>query len=279
VKRVGPDEFGGFFAQIAARLGLRAAGYRRTRGSVERRVRRRIRALALGGLDDYRAYLDQNAQEWSWLDACCRITISRFWRDADVFDRLAAVSLPDRAAAARARGQPGLRLWSAGCASGEEAFSLALAALEAVRPRFPDLRVEVLATDADPVVLARAGRAAYAEGTLRELPRRLHERAFERRGHEYHVRPELRAGVRFDLLDLRGELPAGPFDLICCRNLFLTYFEPSLASRLARSFGDRLLPGGILVVGVGETLPLGSFGLVPVEPCIYTRVADASAGA
>jgi chemotaxis protein methyltransferase CheR len=272
------EEFGAFFAEIAARLGLRAAGYRRTRGSVEKRVRRRIRALGLNGLGAYRAYLDTNTREWSWLDACSRVTISRFWRDAAVFDRLAAVQLPERAAAARARRQECLRFWSAGCASGEEAFSLALAALEGVRPRFPELHLEILGTDADPKVLARAERAAYREGTLRELPARFRSRAFEQRGDQYHVRAELRAGVRFEPLDLRRELPAGPFDLICCRNVVLTYFEPSLASRLVRSMSALLRPSGVLVVGSGESLPDEHFGLVPIEPCIYLR-ADGPEGA
>jgi chemotaxis protein methyltransferase CheR len=269
-------EFAAFFAEVTAALGLRAAGYRRTRGSVEKRLRRRVRELGLGGFADYREYLSAHAEEWTWIDACCRITISRFWRDSALFDRLAATLLPERAAAAQARGQGCLRLWSAGCASGEEAYSLALAARIDLQPSFPELAVEVLGTDADPVVLARAKRAAYPEAALRELPRRFRERAFDRRGGECWLLPDYRAGVRFELADLRRDVREGPFDLICCRNAGLTYFDQTLERRLVRSFAKLLRPGGVLVVGVGEKLSDGHAGLALREPSVYVRVPDSA---
>jgi chemotaxis protein methyltransferase CheR len=267
-------DFGAFFGAAAASLGLRPEGYRRTRGSVEKRIRRRLRQLGLASFEEYRAYLGQHADEWAWLDACCRITISRFWRDAGLFDRLAAVFLPALAAAARARGERRLRLWSAGCASGEEAHGLALIAELDLKPAFPDLEVEVLGTDADPVVLARAARAAYPEAALRELPDRYRARAFERRAVTCWLAPSYRAGVRFDQADLRQAFPEGPFDLVCCRNLALTYFDEPLQRRLVRGFGEVLRPAGILVVGLGEELPQGLLGFSYLEPCVYERAAD-----
>ena len=71
-------EFSAFFAEACARLGLRSEGYRRTRGSVRKRLTRRLRALGLAGLEEYRRWLDAQPDEWLWLDQCCRITISRF---------------------------------------------------------------------------------------------------------------------------------------------------------------------------------------------------------
>jgi chemotaxis protein methyltransferase CheR len=269
-------EFAAFFGDVSAALGLCEAGYRRTRGSVEKRLRRRMHELGLTGLGGYRAYLDVHPEEWTWLDACCRITISRFWRDAAVFDQMAAALLPERAAAAQARGQERLRLWSAGCASGEEAYSLALATRFDVEPSRSDLGLEVLGTDADPVVLGRARRAAYPVGALRDLPEPVRERAFERRGDEYWLLPPWRAAVHFELADLRRELPEGPFDLICCRNLAFTYFDEPLARRLERSFAELLRPGGVLVVGLGEELPGGSSDLTLREPCVYARATDST---
>src|SRR5262245_34067258 len=106
---------------IAPRLGLRAAGYRRVRGTVRKRVARRLVQLGLDA-SGYQRYLQTHAEEWAWLDEQCRITISRFARDAAVFERLMADVLPERAAAARAGGRDAVRIWSAGCASGEEAY-------------------------------------------------------------------------------------------------------------------------------------------------------------
>jgi chemotaxis protein methyltransferase CheR len=110
-----------FLQWALPRLGLRWAGFRRVRGQVRRRVRRRVAALGLEDLDAYRAYLDAHPEEWEVLDALTPITISRFYRDRDVFARLEDDVLPALASAAAAAGRDGLRCWSAGCASGEEA--------------------------------------------------------------------------------------------------------------------------------------------------------------
>jgi chemotaxis protein methyltransferase CheR len=266
-------EFGAFFAEITAALGLSEAGYRRTRGSVRKRLSRRLRELDLAGLSEYRAYLATHAAEWGWVDACCRITISRWWRDGAVFDTLAQTVMPELAAAAQASGRQSLRLWSAGCASGEEPYSLALSGRLDLEHCFPNLAIEVLGTDANPVVLARAARGAYPEAALRELPERLREQAFERRGGQCRVLPRFRAGVRFEQADLRAAVPEGLFDLICCRNVAFTYFDTPLRRRLARSFAEALRPGGALVVGLGERLPEGTPEFTAREPCIYARAS------
>jgi chemotaxis protein methyltransferase CheR len=265
-------EFTAFFSEITALLGLRAAGYPHTRRSVRRRLSRRVRELRLHGLAEYRAYLATNSAELQWFDACCRITISRWWRDGAVMDNVAERVLPERAAAAVASGQGSLRSWSAGCASGEEPYGLALSARIDLRPRFPTLAFEVLGTDADPVVLARAAHGAYPEAALRELPLRLRDPAFEWRAGQHCILPEFRAGVRFQQADLRSAFPDGAFDLICCRNLAFTYFDEALQRRLARAFAGALRPGGVLVVGLHERLPAGIPDFGSTEPCIYARV-------
>src|SRR5688572_26004693 len=138
-----------FFHDVTAALGLRERGFRRTRGTVRRRLSRRLRALGLTGLAEYRRYLAAHGEEWSWLEQCCRMSISRFGRDAPVFAPLVGTYLPERARAAQARGEPSVRVWCAGSASGEEPYSLSIAWQLEVQPRYPDLRLDVLATDAD----------------------------------------------------------------------------------------------------------------------------------
>jgi chemotaxis protein methyltransferase CheR len=267
-------EFKEFFAGVTQALGLSEAGYRRTRGSVRKRLSRRLRELGLESLGDYQRYLGAHAAEWNWLDACCRITISRFGRDGAVFDALLETYLPGCAAAAQAHGQRSLRLWSAGCASGEEPYSLGLGWHIALAPRFPMLALDVLGTDADPIVLERARRAEYSRASLSELPERFRQVGFESRGGRWIVAPRYREGVRFQEGDLRTGATEGPFDLICCRNLAFTYFHESVQRQVARAFARALVPGGILVVGRGERLPEGAFGLTLREPCFYARFGE-----
>lgn len=264
------EGFPAFFAEVCARLGLAPTGYRRTLGSVRKRVARRMRELGVAGLVGYRRHLAQQPEEWGWLDRACRIPISRFARDAPVYDALVRRLLPEQAAIARARRRRSVRVWSAGSASGEEPYGLAIAWRLELQPRFPELELAVLATDADPVVLARAARASYPGGSLRELPARFRA-AFQRRGDEWWLAEPYRAGVRFQRADLRSERPDGPFDLVLCRNLAFTYFDLPTQRRVASAFAAVLRPGGLLVVGRGEQLPPGCLELRRREPELYVR--------
>ena len=245
------------------RLRLRCAGFRKVRRQVCKRIDRRMKALGLSGPSAYRDYLEAHPGEWAVLDALCRIPISRFYRDRGVFDRLAQEVLPALADAARARGEPELRCWCAGCASGEEPYTMALLWEHGVAPRFPGLGIRILATDADPHLLARARAGRYAFSSLKELPEGWVKQAFTRSAGRYEIREAYRERVAFLRQDIRRRMPAGPFHLILCRNLVLTYFEEALQREIVRKLADRLLPGGALVVGIHESLPGGIASLVP----------------
>lgn len=262
-----------FLNDVAPRLGLRAAGYRRVRTTVRKRIARRLAVLGLD-LARYKRYLEAHPDEWEWLDGCCRITISRFARDAPVFERLMTRVLPERAAAARDGGRDCLRVWSAGCASGEEAYSIAIAFHALVAPRYPSLGLEVLGTDLEPAVLARAERGGYPPGCLRELSGALRARAFECRGGESFVLPRYRAGVRFELADLRRAAPPGLFDVVLCRNVAFTYFSPARQRQVTEHLAHALRPEGVLVVGSGETVPEHDAPLFFEAPCFYRRDGD-----
>jgi len=267
-----------FLNCIAPRLHLRVAGYRRVRGTVRKRLGRRLSALGLD-LAGYIRHLETQPDEWQWLDRSCRITISRFGRDAPVFERLTSQVLPQRAEAASAAGQACLRIWSAGCASGEEAYAIAIGFRARVAPLYPGLGLHVLGTDVEPAVLARARRGGYPPGCLRELPEALRSQAFERRGVELFVRPEYRQGVEFALVDLRGPAPPGPFDVVLCRNAAFTYFSEPLQRRVTSELAGALRPGGVLVIGAGEVLPGGQTELIAGAPCFHTRSARGHASA
>jgi chemotaxis protein methyltransferase CheR len=195
---------------------------------------RRARA---GEADAYRLYLERNAHEWNALAGLCRVTISRFWRDRAVFESLRDLVLP-------ALG-PAVSAWSAGCASGEEPYSLVLAAADA------RVEVHVVATDVDPGLLGRARRACYPESSLRELPADLRARAFE----DGCLRPEYREPVDFLRHDVRDGAPGGPFDVTLCRNLVFTYYADELQLEIGRHLVRSLRPGGALAVGAHEAVP------------------------
>jgi chemotaxis protein methyltransferase CheR len=226
-----------FLQWALPRLGRRWAGYRKVRRQVCKRMRRRAQALGLGGFDAYREHLERHPEEWEVLDGLTNVTISRFNRDRGVFEFLS-----------RAVGH-GARVWSAGCASGEEPYTLALLRDD----------LEILATDVDPAVLRRAEAAHYPASALRELPAAIRDEAFS----GGVLDPRVRRRVTFALHDIRDDPPPGPFDLVLCRNLAFTYFdEATQRATLQRIAG--VTTG--LVIGAHEQLPDGQREFEPWAP-------------
>ncbi len=260
-----------FLQWALPRLGLQWKGYRKVRGTVRKRLARRLRALGLTDLGAYRAYLDAHPEEWRTLESMCWIPISRFHRDRGVFERIRRDVLPALAEAAAREKRP-VRIWSAGCASGEEPYTLAILWHFEIEPAHPGMQFELLATDIDDHMIARAERGVYNEGSLRELPTHLRDRAFVREPDgSMRIRDELRRGIRFRREDLRATMPEGPFDAILCRNLAFTYFDEPTQRRIAEDFIARLRCGGFLVVGCHEMLPCESQKIVRWAPSIYQR--------
>ncbi len=268
----------GFLRWALPRLSLEWEGFRRVRRQVCRRVGRRVEELRLPDLGAYRRHLEAHAEEWALLDSFCRVPISRFLRDRAVFDRLAADVLPALAETALARGASRLRCWSAGCASGEEPYSLAILWKLALAARFRALSLAVLATDIDEGLLARARQARYRSSSLRELPAGWVAKAFTRSDGLFELRPEFRAGVEFLRQDVREETPSGPFDLVLCRNLVFTYFDAPLRRRTLERILQRLAAGGALVLGLREMLPESAADLAVFDARlkIYQRPAGRS---
>ncbi len=252
------------------RLGMRWRGFRRVRRQVCRRIRARQRQLALDGAKAYRAYLQEHPEEWPKLDAMCRVTISRFWRNGRFFDALPSL-LQELAQQAATQRRKQLRCWSAGCASGEEPYSIVLAGQLAGEIGLP---VEVVATDAEAHMLTRAQRARYSGGTLRELEPALRDRSFERVDDEYQLNEELRTAVSFLRQDLRQQAPAGRFDLVLCRNLAFTYFDETAQGDVVRRLAEKMHDGGALLLGAHEALPAGAetwFEAWPKRPQLWRR--------
>ncbi len=251
-----------FLQWTLPRLGFRWPGFRKVRRQVLRRIAKRLSELGLEDLAAYRLYLESHPQEWRRLDSCCRVTISRFYRDRGVWNLLGDEVLPYLAAAASRRGDSVLRAWSAGCASGEEPYTLGIVWKLAVGSPMP---LQVTATDADAHMLERARRARYPSGTLKELPADWRRQAFVPSGEdgELLLEPACSAEIEWRCEDLRRQMSEGPFDLILCRNLAFTYFDEALQRQILERLVARLVPGGVLVLGAHESLPEQLIGLEP----------------
>lgn len=225
---------------------------------------RRMRELELPRVSDYRDYLAAHPEEWARMDAFCRITISRFYRDRRFFSALGEDVLPQLARRVTEGGRSTLRVWSSGCASGEEPYTISLLWRFGAVNVYPALALKVVATDADASMLRRAAAARYRYGSLKELPAPWRETAFRRVGADYVLAPQYRRPVSFVQQDLRVRSPKGPFDLVLCRNLAFTYYDSDLQRDIVERISGVTVAGGVLGIGSHEHLPAGQS-----EFCIY----------
>ena len=259
-----------FLQEVLPQLRMRWPGFRKVRRQVCKRIARRVQELGLDNVISYRQHLSEHAGEWQVLDEMCRITISRFYRDRSVFDFLRDRILPELAETfgSREKTDGALQVWCAGCASGEEPWTLRLVWDLELQSRYPGLALQITATDADPHMLERAANACYGPGSIKDCPAGWRDIAFSKLdADKYRLRNRFRHNVDFLLQDVRTEVPAGPFDLILCRHLVFTYFDEVLQCELLEQWLNRLAPGGVLVAGKQESLPkLAWPGFVEIEP-------------
>ncbi|MGK7873069.1 MAG: protein-glutamate O-methyltransferase CheR [Xenococcaceae cyanobacterium] len=263
-----------FLQWALPQLHLRWSGFRKVRRQVCKRIQHRLRELELSDVSTYQFYLATHPEEWSILDTYCRITISRFYRDRSVFNYLRQAVLPGLAQLAIARGDPELRCWSAGCASGEEVYTLKIIWNLSVLPQFPTLPLRIVATDADAHMLQRAKIGCYESGSLKELPPDWLAMAFTQSDQQYCIGSAFREGIDFYQQDIRTQMPNGQFHLVLCRNLVFTYFQETLQQEVLQRIIQRMLPGGAIAIGSHESLPPG---IAQIQACaddfrIYHRI-------
>lgn len=261
-----------FLQWALPQLNLRWPGFRKVRRQVCKRLERRMSELQLDDFAAYRARLGADPTEWRALDECCHITISRFFRDRGIFECLRRRVLPEIAARA-AREERCARIWSAGCASGEEPYTLKILWDLEVAPTCADVSLSIFATDIDETMLRRAREGCFEVTALHELPPYLVEQAFDRAGQLFCVKPHYREGIDFLYQDLRSEAPTVFFDLVLCRYVAFTYFAVPLQRQVLARIVDRLLPDGYLAIGTHEQLPDDSNAMTPLAgaPQIYKK--------
>ncbi|MFN3657240.1 MAG: CheR family methyltransferase [Pseudolabrys sp.] len=261
-----------FLQWALPQLELRWPGFRKVRRQVCKRLRQRMRDLGLDNYAAYRARLEADPAEWRVLDECCHITISRFFRDRGIFEAVRRRLLPALAARASREGRD-VDVWSAGCASGEEAYTLKIIWDIEIAGAYPGVSLSIVATDVDKTMLARAHEGCFEPTSFHELPPPLIAQAFYRVGERHCVKRRHREGIVFLDQDLRSETPARLFDLILCRYVAFTYFAEPLQRKVLPSMLERLRPQGYLVIGTHEHLPGDVPELAAVEgaPQIFCK--------
>ena len=260
--------------RIAGRSGLDVGVYKAR--CLKRRIASRMRACGVEGYLDYLHVLDQRPEELDRLLDALTINVTKFFRNRETWAWLETHALPALLAEREGR----VRVWSAGCASGEEAYTLAmlLAMVLGRMGRSEWLpRVQIDATDIDRASLERTRAACYGVRAFDEAEPAVIERfTVPVAGVQRQVLPALRERVTVQRLDLTREAAVSPpYDLICCRNVVI-YFDRDTQDRLMLGFADALGPGGYLVLGKVESI-LGTarvrFELVETRERIYRRAA------
>jgi two-component system CheB/CheR fusion protein len=254
--------------------GFDFTGYKRS--SISRRVRRRMEQLGIADHGSYLDHLELHGEEFTALFNTILINVTAFFRDPDSWEYLRAEVLPTLLAA-KGPAEP-IRVWSAGCASGEEAYTLAIVLAEMLgRDRFRD-RVKIYATDVDEEDLARARQAIYDEHQVQGMSPELLERYFEPVGTRYQFRPDLRRSVIFGRNDLVQDAPISRIDVLVCRNT-LMYLNAETQARILARFHYALAPTGVLFLGKAEMLLSHGalFRPVDLRRRVFARVATRTA--
>jgi two-component system, chemotaxis family, CheB/CheR fusion protein len=250
--RVEPDDdrrIRALLEQVRARSGIDFSSYREP--TIRRRLQRRVMDTNSATLEDYVRYVRRHPEEYDRLASTFLIKVTDFFRDADLYNCLREQVLPGLIDEARRRGNE-LRLWSAGCATGEEAYSLAILVSELLAGELDQFAVRVFATDLDADAVAFARRGVYPSSALKDVPSDLRDRYFTPLDSAWEIRKQLRGMVIFGQHDLGQRAPFPRIDLVQCRNV-LIYFTPELQRRSLQLFAFALREGGYLVLGKAET--------------------------
>jgi two-component system CheB/CheR fusion protein len=240
--------------------GFDFTGYKRP--SLQRRIEKRMREVSADGFAAYRERLEARPDEFQFLFNTILINVTSFFRDEVAWDYLAAEVLPKLLSEKPA--EEAVRVWSTGCASGEEAYTLAIALAEAMDEHDFRERVKIYATDVDDEALTQGRHAEYDAKAVEPVPEHLRDRYFERVDSTYTFRHDLRRCVIFGRHDLIKDPPISRIDLLVSRNT-LMYFDTETQHQILRSFHFALRDKGYLFLGKSEVIANRSRLFVPVD--------------
>jgi two-component system CheB/CheR fusion protein len=219
--------------------------------TLERRFQRRMETIGCKSYGDYLDYLEVHPEEYEELFNTLLINVTEFFRDPPAWDHLRDDVLPELLAAKD--GDEPIRVWSAGCASGQEAYTAAMVLAEMLGTEAYQARVKIYATDIDEDALSTARHAVYTQKQLESVPEDLRSKYFERADQRMAFRKDLRRTVIFGRNNLVADAPISRLDLLMCRNT-LMYFTAETQSRVLRHFHFALCDHGVLMLGKSEMM-------------------------
>ncbi len=258
-------------ARIAEERGLDLRQYRLP--YVERRVATRLNSLNLHTYSQYLRHLDENPTEWAKLLDSLTINVTEFFRDATVFRLFREQIVPDIIARKSRSRQRMIRVWSAGCSTGEETYSVAMCFLSEMGLRADDFILSVTGTDLDSQALGTAKAGEYDLSRLKDIPDPYRRQFLELGATTFRITPEVRNCTRFRYLNLFDDAPISVVDAIFCRNVFI-YFTREQQARTLDIFMRSLAHGGYLVLGRSEKLAISvsdGFETVSGRDRVYRR--------
>lgn len=243
------------------------------RPTLIRRIGRRVGFKNFKSLEDYKEFLLENEEEVFNLSKEFLIGVTRFFRDYPAFDVLAKNVLPKIIANKNPK-EP-IKVWVAGCSTGEEAYTLAILFQEALSSMDRDHEVKIFATDLDKDSIERASRGIYPDKSIKEIPEERYKKYFEKVGEDYKVIPSVRKMIIFAVHDLIKDAPFSKMDLVTCRNL-LIYLGSDLQKRAMVKFHFSLNLNGFLFLGSSENIGdlAGSFSELSKKWKIYQNVNE-----
>jgi len=248
-------------------------------GTLQRRVERRMAMAGISAeeMSRYSGFLRTDTNEIDLLAKDLLINVTRFFRDPEAFDLLAETIIPDLVA-----NQPpdrALRVWAAGCSTGEEAYSLAILFREEIASTKRNVKLQVFASDLDPDAIAIAREGVYSGAIAAEVTSSRLARFFTKENQGYRVSTDLRACVVFTVQDVLTDPPFARLDLISCRNL-LIYLLPEAQAKVVAIFHFALRNGGFLLLGSSETAGAdeGRFAEIAKPQRLYRHIGQDRAG-
>ncbi|MBW4494744.1 MAG: PAS domain S-box protein [Oscillatoria princeps RMCB-10] len=253
--------------------GFDFTGYKRP--SLMRLMKKRMQKVEVSGFSEYLDYLEVHPQEFDQLFNTLLLNVTAFFRDKSAWDYLSAHIIP-RILATKSADDP-IRVWSAGCGSGKEAYTLAIALAEALGAEAFRTRVKIYATDLDDEAVAEGRSALYTEKDVQPIPPELRSKYFEPQVAHYAFRSDLRRAVIFGRHDLVQDAPISRLDLLVCRNT-LMYFNAETQARILSRFHFALNNTGFLFVGKAEMLLsyASLFAPVNLKHRVFAKVPQVS---
>ena len=226
---------------------------------LESRLLKRINHLGMESYEEYFDYLKYNRKsedEKKYLFEAITINETFFFRNPPQLDALVTTVVPELIAAKRKTGRAKLRIWSAAASSGEEAYSIGITIADLLKPKYPDLEVEIIGTDINQTVIEAAKSGLFKEYSVRNTPGYYLKKYFKQKGNAFEIDPAVKKNVSFKLLNLYDDYAMRSmvnFDIIFCANV-LIYFDMKAKVKVVSNLYNALNKGGYLFIGYAETL-------------------------